>query len=219
MGRGMDRVLPPALPCHRMGLLGRAGCLVGLVRHPGPATAVAVARVRRLCVLCTLTAAVTGGWAPPAGVFHKDVLQEARRALHDAMGFCGTRVHSPNSKGGGGCVTVGFHRRCHSGRGGGREAPGFWRGCQEAVTQAVTVEQESGGRRFWRLQVHFGVDWPLHMERVVVEGEWGVVLNPPVSVRLRDIPRDSWAIGRGPPSPAHQPTPACASLVRLFFLL
>ena len=49
MGMGMDTVLPPVQPGCRVALLGCAGRLFGLVRHLGAATAVAEARVKRLC--------------------------------------------------------------------------------------------------------------------------------------------------------------------------
>ena len=75
MGMDMDGVRPPALPCCRVALRGRAGRLFGLVRHPG-ATAVAAARVKRLwwvVVLCTPTAAVTASPLVTARAIHEDI--------------------------------------------------------------------------------------------------------------------------------------------------
>ena len=55
-GWGMDRVLPLAVPCDRVALCGCAGRLFRFTRHPGAATAVAEARVKRACgaVRCAL---------------------------------------------------------------------------------------------------------------------------------------------------------------------
>ena len=64
-GMGMDRVLPLPLPCC-VALCGCAGCLFGLVRHPGAATAVAAARAKRLCgaVRCVVSQRLLPGGGP-----------------------------------------------------------------------------------------------------------------------------------------------------------
>ena len=49
MGMGIHRVLSPALPWCHVVLRGCAGRIFGLMGHPEAATAVAKARVKRLC--------------------------------------------------------------------------------------------------------------------------------------------------------------------------
>ena len=73
MGLGMDRVLPPALPCCRVALCGCVKCLFRLVRDLGVATARAEARVKRRCcaVLCAVYSHGAGGGGVPQSAGHR----------------------------------------------------------------------------------------------------------------------------------------------------